>query len=98
MKPVTLSWDAVTTDSQGAPLPVGTPVSYKVWAALSTGSYTTPVAETSDTTVSVAMPSAGNYKACVTAATPDGGSAQSNQVNFTSVLLIPAAPANLRLV
>lgn len=97
MKPVTFSWDPVTTDAQGATLPEGTPITYKVWTALSNGSYTTPSAETSDLSATVAMATAGNYKACVTASSPDGGSAQSNQVNFTSVLLIPAAPTNFRL-
>lgn len=97
MKPVTFNWEPVTTDSTGAPLPSGTPVTYKVWLALATGSYSTPAAETTDTSATVSPPTAGNYKSCVTAATPDGGGAQSNQVNFTSVLLLPAAPANFRL-
>lgn len=93
MKPVTFSWNAVTTDAQGGALVQ--PATYKVYAALSTGSYGSPVATTSETSATVAMSSTGNYKAVVTASGPDGDSSQSNQVNFTSVLQIPAAPTGL---
>lgn len=93
MKQVTFSWNPVTLDAQGAPV-IG-PIVYKVYAALNGVAYTTPIATTSGTTETIAMPGTGLYKAVVTASGPDTDSAQSNQVTFTSVLQTPAAPTGL---
>lgn len=93
MKPVTLTWNPVTLDAQGAPM-VG-PITYKIYAALTGASYGAPLATTSSTSDVVSMPTVGAYKAVVTASGVDGDSAQSNQVNFTSSLQLPAAPTGL---
>lgn len=95
MKSVHFAWNAVTKDGQGVDLPPGFVVTYKLYAALSTGNYTTPLVTTTETFCDAPMPTAGNYKACVTASGPDGDSAQSNQANFPSVPLVPAAPTGL---
>lgn len=93
MKAVTLTWNAVTLDVQGAPI-VG-PIVYKVYAALNGVAYTTPLTTTSATSDVVSMPTVGLYKVVVTASGPDTDSAQSNQVTFTSMLQTPAAPTGL---
>lgn len=95
MKSVHFAWTAATKDAQGADLPPGYVVTYKLYACLATGNYTTPLVTTTELSCDVAMPTAGNYKACVTASGPDGDSAQSNTVTFTSVPLVPAAPTGL---
>lgn len=95
MKAVHLSWNPVVNDAQGTPLPLNYQVNYKVYSCLATGSYTTPLLTTTDTQANITLPAAGNYKACVTASGTDGDSAQSNQVNFPVVPLVPAAPTEL---
>lgn len=98
MKSIKLSWNAVTNDAQGTPLPEGVTPTYKVYGALVGSNYTTPNLETAETTATISLASAGASKVCVTAHLPDGDSAQSNQVNFTSVPLTPAAPTGLVIV
>lgn len=95
MKSVHLSWNPVVNDAQGLALPVGYQVNYKVYACLSTGAYAAPLLVTTELQADIAMPTAGSYKACVTASGADGDSAQSNQVNFPSTPLVPAAPTGL---
>lgn len=95
MKPVTFVWNAVENDAQGAPLPLGTVVTYKLYHRKVGQAYTTPIVETTATTATVAMPEAGSYNATVTATVGEGDSGQSNMVTFNSVPLIPAAPTGL---
>lgn len=94
MKPVTFAWTPVTTDAQGAP--IAGPITYKVYAAPLLSAYpTTPTATTTETSVTIPMGAVGQHKSYVTASAADGDSAQSNIVNFPSVLQIPAAPTGL---
>lgn len=95
MKPVNFAWNAVTTDSTGAPL---SGVTYRLYTRPLNGNYGAPVAASTNS-ISVAMPTTGPYQALVTAVGPDGSeSGQSNQVNFTSVAQVPATPTGLVVV
>lgn len=96
MKAVNLSWNAVTTDSTGAPLTGA--VTYRVYSRPQGGTYGAPLS-VSTNSAGITMAAAGPSQALVTAVGADGAeSAHSNEVNFMSVPQTPAAPTGLVVV
>lgn len=96
MKAVNFAWNAVTTDSTGAPLSGG--VTYRLYTRPLNGNYGAPISVATNS-ISTAMATAGAYQALVTAVGADGSeSGQSNQINFTSVAQTPAAPTGLVVI
>ncbi len=96
MKQVNLTWNAVTTDSTGAPLTGA--VTYRVYSRPQGGTYGAPLS-VSTNSAGITMAAAGPSQALVTAVGADGAeSAHSNEVNFMSVPQTPAAPTGLVVV
>lgn len=91
---INFAWDAVTTDTSGAPTTV---TGYRLYTSKTSGTYTPPAAsDVATTQTSVVINQAGKYYAVATAYNDSGESEYSNEVAF-DVVLKPSVPQNFRI-
>lgn len=97
---INLAWDAVTTDSTGAPIQALD--GYKLYVSTSPIKATWPSSITptivATTTKSLTIDAVGKYYAVVSAYNVSGESGPSNEVTFEVKPKIPAAPTNLKVI